>query len=504
VPVYQVGEADGHLFLVMPLLPGRSLDARLKAGPVPPAEAVEIARQAAEGLAAAHAAGVVHRDIKPANLFLEDRPGGVVRVRLLDFGLARAEADADLTRSGAVLGTPAYMAPEQAFGRPADPRTDLFGLGGVLVHLLTGKPPFAADTDLKHRADPSGLPLPGVPPALANLVRRLLAADPADRPSSAADVARELATVRLAAPRRRRLWPAVAALSIGMMAVVAGLIVWLARPAVTPPTVETAPAAARRGTTLPPPAADFGVLIDADLAGLMGWVDGLRGRNLRPDALAARHDGAAMRFTAVAAADGREWETALGVTNDEWDAREKPLQGKFRPAAHLGYHTPHGDRFATCFVAAAGKWDAGVYPTVTALSEVVNGQWKWLRPVRYTAVAGRDWATYTVVVVDERPRLTCGMLANLPRPVFDDYHRQMTGTGLRLAGLDATATPDGPVFQPLWVKDGGESDFALDLTREQLDRQLVERKAAGRLPHTLSAYDTPGGLRFAVTWVPMR
>src|SRR5262249_28559768 len=130
-------------FLAMPLLKGETLDARLKrerALPVP--EAVRIAREAAEGLAAAHEAGLVHRDVKPANLWLEERPD-LPLVKILDFGLAGMSSQgAHLTASGVIMGTPAYMAPEQARGLKVDPRADLFSLGAVLYQMLSGRRPF--------------------------------------------------------------------------------------------------------------------------------------------------------------------------------------------------------------------------------------------------------------------------------------------------------------------------------------------------------------------------
>src|SRR5437588_9820738 len=130
----------------MPLLAGESLEARLLREPVlPAAEVARLGREAAEGLAAAHARGLVHRDVKPANLWLEAPRG---RVKVLDFGLARpAEPDRDapdrLTRDGAVVGTPAFMAPEQARGAAVDFRADLFGLGAGLDRLCTGRLPFS-------------------------------------------------------------------------------------------------------------------------------------------------------------------------------------------------------------------------------------------------------------------------------------------------------------------------------------------------------------------------
>ncbi len=223
VVIYDAGRAEDELFIVMELLDGEPLDRFLtRVGPLPIVEAVRIAREAALGLAQLHARGLVHRDVKPGNLFLQG-PGG--RVKLLDLGLARpAEAEPGFTRSGAVVGTPNYMSPEQAAGKPVDARTDLFSLGCVLHHALTGKTPFKGETPMVVmssvlRDDPvpvSGL-RPDTPPALADLVRRLLSKDPKGRPATAAEVAEELARIK---PRRPRSWVttalAAAALLLGL------------------------------------------------------------------------------------------------------------------------------------------------------------------------------------------------------------------------------------------------------------------------------------------------
>jgi len=149
--------------------------------------------QSAEGLAAAHAQGLVHRDVKPANILLEN---GVQRVLLTDFGLARAIDDASLTRSGVIAGTPQYMSPEQARGDTVDHRTDLFSLGSVLYAMCAGRPPFRAETAmgvLRRICDMPPRPLqeinPDVPAWLASIVDRLLAKDPDDRFQSAGEVA---------------------------------------------------------------------------------------------------------------------------------------------------------------------------------------------------------------------------------------------------------------------------------------------------------------------------
>jgi serine/threonine-protein kinase len=149
--------------------------------------------QAAAGLAAAHAQGLVHRDIKPANILLEN---GVERARLTDFGLARAVSDAALTQSGVVAGTPQYMAPEQARGEALDHRADLFSLGSTLYAMCTGQPPFRAESAvavLRRVSDDEPRPVrelnAEVPAWLAAIIARLHAKDPAQRFQTAADVA---------------------------------------------------------------------------------------------------------------------------------------------------------------------------------------------------------------------------------------------------------------------------------------------------------------------------
>ena len=142
VAIYNV-ESEGEVpFLVMQYVAGESLQDRVeRQGPLGPKEILRIGIQAAAGLAAAHQQGLVHRDVKPANILLES---GVERVLLTDFGLARAMDDASLTHTGIVAGTPHYMSPEQASGRPVDFRSDLFSLGAVLYFMATGHPPFRA------------------------------------------------------------------------------------------------------------------------------------------------------------------------------------------------------------------------------------------------------------------------------------------------------------------------------------------------------------------------
>jgi serine/threonine protein kinase len=186
VGVFAVAEAAGLPFLVMEYVSGRSLQDRLdRDGPLDVTEVLRIGMQTAAGLAAAHAQGLVHRDVKPANILLEN---SVERVRLTDFGLARAIADASMSHSGLVAGTPHYMAPEQASGETTDHRADLFSLGSTLYAICAGHPPFRAETPLavlRRVCDEAPRPLreinPEIPSWLESLIARLMAKDRSER-----------------------------------------------------------------------------------------------------------------------------------------------------------------------------------------------------------------------------------------------------------------------------------------------------------------------------------
>jgi len=194
VQIYAV-EEEPLPYLVMEFIPGQTLQQRLdKVGPLEAPEVLRIGEQIARGLAAAHAQGLIHRDIKPGNILLED--GVVPKVKITDFGLARAADDASLTQSGVIAGTPLYMAPEQARGDTLDPRADLFSLGSVLYTLVSGRPPFRAATPLavlKRVVDDTPRPIreivPDVPAWLCDLIAGLHAKDPAQRFQTAAEVA---------------------------------------------------------------------------------------------------------------------------------------------------------------------------------------------------------------------------------------------------------------------------------------------------------------------------
>ncbi|TWU58988.1 Serine/threonine-protein kinase PknB [Rubripirellula tenax] len=194
VPIQTVDEYNGLPYLVMPVVEGQSLEARVgDSGPLQVVEVIRIASQVADGLAAAHAQGLVHRDIKPANILLEN---GIERVQITDFGLARAIDDASMTRSGVIAGTPQYMSPEQAHGDTIDHRSDLFSLGSVMYFMLTGRSPFRAETTMGvlnriGNDQPRRLQTidSSVPAWLEGIVMKLLSKSPDDRFESAAEVA---------------------------------------------------------------------------------------------------------------------------------------------------------------------------------------------------------------------------------------------------------------------------------------------------------------------------
>ena len=194
VPVHAVDDNAPRPYMVMAFIPGRSLQQRIDhSGPLQLKEILRIGMQTASGLAQAHGSGLVHRDIKPANIMLEN---GVERVKITDFGLARAVDDSSVTQNGVLTGTPQYMAPEQARGEPVDQRADLFSLGSTLYAMCTGRSPFRADSSisvLKQVCEAEPLPIrsinPDIPAWLEGILAKLHAKDPVRRFQSASEVA---------------------------------------------------------------------------------------------------------------------------------------------------------------------------------------------------------------------------------------------------------------------------------------------------------------------------
>lgn len=197
--IYQIGEtAVGRPYIAMACYEGESLEDRLSRGPLPVAEALDVARQVAAGLSESHRRDIIHRDIKPANIWLT--PTGLVKI--LDFGLAKVLGEVGITRTGSSMGTPAYMSPEQTRGEPIDARSDLWALGVLLFEALTGRLPFAGKNVASilyaihggERPDLRSL-CPGLDASVATVVDRLLARDLTKRYADAYSLCRDLAAL---------------------------------------------------------------------------------------------------------------------------------------------------------------------------------------------------------------------------------------------------------------------------------------------------------------------
>lgn len=228
VTVFKVGEHDGCHFLAMQFVEGMSLDRALRSGRLPLDAVCRIIEQAAAALDHAHSRGIVHRDVKPQNMLLD----GENRLRLTDFGIARAVDGSVFTGTGHLVGTPEYMSPEQAEGRHVDGRADIYSLGIVLYEMVTGIVPFRAaspvSTALKHIKDPPPPPRqarPDLPPAVERVIMRALAKHPGARYQTCAALAEDLA--RAAAVRKKisPLWYALPLLGVFPLTCLTGLMV---------------------------------------------------------------------------------------------------------------------------------------------------------------------------------------------------------------------------------------------------------------------------------------
>ena len=253
VDIVDSGRAEsGQFYFVMELLDGKTLSALIQEGPPSLPVTLDLATQIARALEVAHRAGVVHRDLKPDNIIVLTRPTGLV-AKLVDFGIAKVVApspDIKQTTHGVIMGTPQYMAPEQAAGVALDARADLYALGLILYELLTGQPPFTGETAALVMSAHISKPAPELPgrfhPQLRQLVARLLAKRPGDRPASMTEVLEILARLPREAPAPRSGLAFALAGAVGLGAI--GLGVWL--------------------THAPPPAAVV-VIVDAGEPGVV-------------------------------------------------------------------------------------------------------------------------------------------------------------------------------------------------------------------------------------------
>jgi Protein kinase domain/Bacterial tandem repeat domain 1 len=525
VTVYQVGEDRGILYLAMPLLAGETLQDRLdREGPLPAVEVVRIGREIAEGLAAAHARGLVHRDVKPSNVWLETSgsAGQAPRVKILDFGLAhRLQADVRLTQSGCVLGTPAFMAPEQARGVAAEARSDLYSLGVVLYALATGRLPFEHKDPLALVAalltDPPpavGTLRPDLPPDLAALMMRLLAKRPEDRPPSARAVVEALGAVDTGTPARprRRPWLVVGLAAALLAAVALAAIPFRARKGPEAQAGPTQVAEERPATApTPPPAAaavgaEFRELHGADRQGLQAWLNGLAGAGYRLTFLSAHAHEGPPRFNALAVRDEKAAPPDVnfargleGVFAQAQAERKKGLgpllEMPYRDNEQLWFvgvwsrETPKGWVWRHRRESVQRKMEvdlrAEARPVFLAATLLPIGE------LYYSCVAVSDRNPDWQLVFDQPA-------ADLPR-LLEEQRRK----GWRPDCLTACWDGKQVRYQLIVVenKDGTEWLYQTGLSAADYEANLARQAQLGWRPHAVASSGDPAAPRYAVVWV---
>jgi len=565
--IHQVADHDGLPYLVMPLLKGMTLHAALRANARPPlAEVIRIGREMAEGLAAAHENGLVHRDIKPANIWLEGRK---LRVRILDFGLARIAADSEateredgpVTREGALVGTPAYMSPQQARGHQVDARTDLWSVGVILYQMTTGELPFNGPNTLAILAalsmDTPPAPIernPSVPPEFSALIMRLLSKDPAYRPPSAdilADELRNLETsatgfVRVVAldsshafaplpsgpdpfaeinatepsgiakiteqsghskPRkpdsRAWLYAAVGAVALAVLVVIGVVASQRDRkPVEDADDAPRPPVVKIKPKDTVAPVSDYFEVHGVDLAELRAWTLRLA-PGFRPTSISARGGTTDVIFDAVALPENREWNFVTTETGSEQAVFDEYRRRGFTPRVRLIHPTNGANALSEVWVRDTSipwtSWNGRRMFIEDKLREAVSGS---LVPTQLAAITALDKQLYGAVVFMRIPGQKWEadldlQLNDLLRRIEDCREK-----GWRPKSLATVSDPGRVRFSAVF----GENqplvpwDFQSGISTAEYEKGLVERKEKRQRPSLVTSYVLDGKVNYAVVW----
>jgi serine/threonine protein kinase len=556
VTIYHVGEDNGVAYFAMELLEGESLEQRLRREPrLPAEELLRIGRESAQGLAAAHKHHLIHRDIKPSNIWLETRaeepesaepasPSRPSRVKILDFGLVSSTADkASLTQPGAILGTPAFMAPEQFRDQSVDARSDLFSLGCVFYRMATGEVPFRGAHSISTliaiattAPRPPREIAPDLPQAVDDLILRLLAKEPADRPASAAAVIEAIRAIeqdraRPAAPVRRPRRPLGRAVLGLAAACVFGLLCYGTWSAVRSPgpqkdggpgTPDDTSSTAISGVGKRPPQfyADparglEGVLDHREIAGadadkFREWRASL-GRDFRLAHLSTRKGPGPVLFNAVAVRE--QTPRLVRFSPDVPDALGPKNFGMlsddgFRLLS-LGIHTTTYPKAAW---AESQIWikddtgynvDGGTFAELTA--RIRQKRAKGSRPVGLETFPTPDGVRFTSNFAEVRDRLW-----EVDHPLDADALWASVK-----AYKDRGWRPD--ILTPYWDKgrfrfilvavgndDGPDWRFRMEMTLGQYQKESAEQRDGGLFPLVIASYGNDADVRYAAVWVRHR
>jgi formylglycine-generating enzyme required for sulfatase activity len=493
VQVYEVAEQPLP-YLAMEFIPGETLQQRLdRTGPLDVPEVLRIGRQIAEGLAAAHANDLIHRDIKPSNVLIEGGPQQ--RVKITDFGLARAADDASISQSGIIAGTPMYMAPEQALGRTLDQRADLFSLGSVLYQMVAGRPPFRANSTLavmKRVAEDTPRDIreiiPETPQWLCDIIAKLHAKNPGERYQSAREVAdvladceqqlkthgalRDIARIpagRPAARRRRHSGVMVVVLLlvgilglgvIGLGAVAAAL--WLLAPIKNDGQPVVHSAHSPDAKTPPPAAAPF-----ADA----GWVQLFNGKDLTGWELGRPGNGRNVWGVEDGSIVGSGLAGHLYTQRNGFANFHLRLEMKVNEANHantsgLWFRVPAGQSgdYPDGYWIEAGNDLMDSQPMVGSLSRRSGSDFQMLQSNNARLVAPDTW--YTLEVIADGPNLQVKVNGKLTSVVKDGGHS--TGR-IALYALSPGLGPNTPsvvYFRKIEIKDLPPTTFKNNIGME--------------------------------------